>query len=215
MGVRSTARNAGDGLERPDSAALPQRRLGATRARHRRRARCLQICPRHARLRGCGHHAARRGTAGLDADPSTRGGPVKPTWDRARAIADAVLYEGYLLYPYRATSSKNQSRWQFGGVGPPGASDAGLGEDDTLSAQFLIDGDGELSLVLRFLQLQHRHAERDVGRGRFEPVDELTSGLQSWVTWDEAVERELTFGPFELADLEQSRTAEVAVAEGM
>ena len=121
------------------------------------------------------------------------------TWDRARAIADAVLYEGYLLYPYRATSSKNQSRWQFGVVGPPGASAAGIGEDDTLSAQFLIDGDGELTLVIRFLQLQHRRVERDVGGGRFEPVDELTSGLQSWVTWDEAVECELSFGPFGLA----------------
>jgi hypothetical protein len=140
---------------------------------------------------------------------------VKPTWDRARAIADAVLYEGYLLYPYRATSSKNQSRWQFGVVGPPGASDAGIGEDDSLSAQFLIDGDSELTLVVRFLQLQHRHAERDAGGGRFEPVDELTSGLQSWVTWDEAVERELSFGPFDLADLAQPRTVEVAVAEGM
>jgi hypothetical protein len=139
---------------------------------------------------------------------------VKPTWDRARAIADAVLYEGYLLYPYRATSSKNQSRWQFGVVGPPGASDAGIGEDDTLSAQFLIDGDGELTLVVRFLQLQHRRAERDVGDGRFEPVDELTSGLQSWVTWDEAVECELSFGPFGLTDLVQPRTLAVAVSEG-
>jgi hypothetical protein len=139
---------------------------------------------------------------------------VKPTWDRARAIADAVLYEGYLLYPYRATSSKNQSRWQFGVVGPPGASDAGLGEDDTLSAQFLIDGDSELTLVVRFLQLQHRRAERDVGGGAFEPVDELTSGLQSWVTWDEAVECELSFGPFNLADLEQPRTLPVAVTAG-
>ena len=88
--------------------------------------------------------------------PLARGGPVKPTWDRARAIADAVLYEGYLLYPYRATSSKNQSRWQFGVVGPPGASDAGIGEDDSLSAQFLVDGDSELTLIVRFLQLQHR-----------------------------------------------------------
>jgi hypothetical protein len=139
---------------------------------------------------------------------------VTATWDRARAIADAVLYEGYLLYPYRATSSKNQSRWQFGVVGPPGASDAGVGEDDTLSAQFLIDGDSELSLVVRFLQLQHRHAERDVGGGRYEPVDELTSGLQSWVTWDEAVECELSFGPFNLADLQQSRTLPVAVTAG-
>ena len=63
------------------------------------------------------------------------------SWDRARAVADAVLYEGYLLYPYRGTSSKNQSRWQFGVLGPPGAADAGLGEDDTLAAQFLVDGD--------------------------------------------------------------------------
>ena len=139
---------------------------------------------------------------------------MKPSWDRARAIADAVLYEGYLLYPYRATSSKNQSRWQFGVVGPPGASDAGLGEDDTLSAQFLIDGDSELTLVVRFLQLQHRRAERDVGGGAFEPVDELTGGLQSWVTWDEAVECELSFGPVNLADLEQPRTLPVAVAAG-
>ena len=136
------------------------------------------------------------------------------TWDRARAIADAVLYEGYLLYPYRATSSKNQSRWQFGVVGPPGASAAGIGEDDTLAAQFLIDGDSELNLVIRFLQLQHRHVQRDVGGGRFEPVDQLTSGLQSWVDWDEAVECELSFGPFWLADLAAPRTVPVTVAEG-
>jgi hypothetical protein len=125
-----------------------------------------------------------------------------------------VLYEGYLLYPYRATSSKNQSRWQFGVLGPPGASDAGLGEDDTLSAQFLIDGDSELTLVVRFLQLQHRRAERDAGGGVFEAVDELTSGLQSWVTWDEAVECELSFGPFALADLDRPRTLPFEVTAG-
>jgi hypothetical protein len=139
---------------------------------------------------------------------------VKPAWDRARSIADAVLYEGYLLYPYRATSGKNQSRWQFGVLGPPGASDAGIGEDDSLSAQFLVDGDSELTLIVRFLQLQHRHAERDVGGGTFEPVDELISGLQAWVTWDEAVERELPFGPFNLTDLAQPRILAVEVAEG-
>ena len=139
---------------------------------------------------------------------------MTPTWDRARAIADAVLYEGYLLYPYRATSGKNQSRWQFGVLGPRGAAAAGIGEDDTLSSQFLIDGAGELTLVVRFLQLQHRRAERDVGDGGFEPVDELTCGMQSWVTWDEAVECELTFVPFGLSDLEQPRTLAIAVADG-
>lgn len=136
------------------------------------------------------------------------------TWDRARAIADAVLYEGYLLYPYRATSSKNQSRWQFGVVGPAGASDAGFGEDDTLSAQFLINGNGALTLVVRFLQLQRRRAERDAGGGRFEPVGELTSGPQSWVTWDEAVECELTFGPLDAADCARSQTLPVTVNAG-
>jgi hypothetical protein len=139
---------------------------------------------------------------------------MKATWDRARAIADAVLYEGYLLYPYRASSSKNQSRWQFGVVGPPGAAEAGFGEDDALSAEFLIAGEGELTLVVRFLHLQHRRVERHVGDGRFERVDELTSGLTSWVTWDEAVETELTFGPLALSDLGPPRTFDIAVPGG-
>ena len=52
-------------------------------------------------------------------------------WERVRAIADAVLYEGYLLYPYRANSRKNQSRWQFGVLGPDRAAERGIGEDDT------------------------------------------------------------------------------------
>ena len=87
-------------------------------------------------------------------------------WDRARAVADAVLYEGYLLYPYRATSSRNRSRWQWGVLGPAGAADAGIGEDDTIAAQFLVDGAQAITLVVRFLQLQHRRAERDTGCGQ-------------------------------------------------
>lgn len=123
---------------------------------------------------------------------------MTPNRDRARAVADAVLYEGYLLYPYRGTSSKNQSRWQFGVVGPPGAADAGLGEDDSLAAQFLVDGAESILLVVRFLQLQHRRAEREVADGEYEPVDELTTAAGSWLTWDEAVECERPFGPIPL-----------------
>ncbi len=33
-------------------------------------------------------------------------------------IADAVLYEGYILYPYRPSSIKNQQRWNFGTLFP-------------------------------------------------------------------------------------------------
>ncbi|WP_084453985.1 Sua5/YciO/YrdC/YwlC family protein [Mycobacterium interjectum] len=121
-------------------------------------------------------------------------------WDRARAVADAVLYEGYLLYPYRGTSSKNQSRWQFGVLGPPGAAAAGLGEDDSMAADFLVDGAQALTLVVRFLQLQHRRAEREFTHGEFEPVDELTTPAGSWLTWDEAVECEVSFGPLAVDD---------------
>jgi len=123
------------------------------------------------------------------------------SWDRARAVADAVLYEGYLLYPYRGSSSKNQSRWQFGVVGPPGAADAGFGEDDALAAQFLVEGAEAITLVVRFLQLQHRRAERELTDGRFEPTAELTTPTGSWLTWDEAIECEISFGPLAFDDL--------------
>lgn len=115
-------------------------------------------------------------------------------WQRARAVADAVLYEGYLLYPYRSTSSKNQARWQFGVLGPPGAAAAGLGEDDHISGQFPVRGATGLRLVVRFLHLQHRRAERATEDGH-RPVDELVTPSGSWMTWDEAVETELSFGP--------------------
>ena len=44
------------------------------------------------------------------------------TRDPVRAIADAVLYEGYILWPYRRSALKNQKRWTFGGVHPRGHS---------------------------------------------------------------------------------------------
>ncbi len=133
------------------------------------------------------------------------------SWDRARAVADAVLYEGYLLYPYRGTSSKNRSRWQFGVLGPPGAAEAGLGEDNTLAAQFLVDGAQAITLVVRFLQLQHRRVEREFPPGEFEPVAELTTAAGSWLTWDEAVECEKSFGPLAFED-EQPWTLPVTAA---
>lgn len=120
-------------------------------------------------------------------------------WDRARAVADAVLYEGYLLYPYRGTSSKNQSRWQFGVLGPPGAAAGGLGEDDALTAQFLVRDADSITFVVRFLQLQRRQAQCAVGDG-FEPVDTLSTPVGSWLTWDEAVECETSFGPLKFRD---------------
>ena len=137
------------------------------------------------------------------------------SWVRARAVADAVLYEGYLLYPYRATSRKNQSRWQFGVLGPQGAEAAGIGENDTLSAQVLVrpQRDGSVSGVVRFLQLQHRGAERALCDGSFEPVDDLVAGQRCWLSWDEAVEREVGIDPIPLTSL--PATVDISIPAGV
>lgn len=135
-------------------------------------------------------------------------------WDRARTIADAVLYEGYLLYPYRASSRKNQCRWQFGVLGPPGAAEDGLGEEGSLDAQFLVAGGGTLSVVVRFLQLQSRQAQRAADHG-FVPVDELSTPEGSWLTWDEATEREIALPPLTLAESKRSWTLPLDVPGGV
>ncbi|WP_051422993.1 hypothetical protein [Arthrobacter sp. MA-N2] len=121
----------------------------------------------------------------------------------ARAVADAVLYEGYLLYPYRASSQKNQSRWQFGILGPPGAALAGAGEEPDMFADCLLNPGPQAAVEvhLRFLQLQSRTVEKAVDGGGFSPVDELTIGARRWLSWDEAIEQEVTLGPFSVADL--------------
>jgi hypothetical protein len=105
--------------------------------------------------------------------------------DEARAVADTVLYEGYLLYPYRASAEKNQARWQFGVLVPPSYAAAGHGEHSHARTECLIDpgSDPVVHLRVRFLQLQHRGLVDDVGT----PVDTLGD----LVPWDEAVEREV------------------------
>ena len=119
-------------------------------------------------------------------------------WDHARAVADAVLYEGYLLYPYRATRARTNpagSSVCWGRRAPRTPASARM----TRCPRRCWCGPAacpSLSVVVRFLQLQHRGAERDVGGGRFEQVDELTTGSHHWLSWDEAVEREITIGPF-------------------
>ncbi|MET0765291.1 MAG: hypothetical protein ABWY29_10525 [Blastococcus sp.] len=135
----------------------------------------------------------------------------------ARLAADAVLYEGYLLYPYRSTAAKNQVRWQFGVLGPPGAADAGLGEEADLAVQCLVrpDGDAPTATVhLRFLQLQRRQAERATADGGFEPVAELGTGDAEWITWDEAVEVERELGTFGFAELLRGTAVLVEVSGG-
>jgi hypothetical protein len=64
-------------------------------------------------------------------------------------IANAVLYEGFLLYPYRRSSPKNQQRWHFGTLGPSDGSDPSV-----MQTQCLIEANGDTSvdIKIRFLQ---------------------------------------------------------------
>ena len=120
----------------------------------------------------------------------------------ARAVADAVLYEGYLLYPYRASSAKNQARWQFGVLGPPGAAASGAGEVPDMAADCLLEPGpaARVDVHLRFLHLQTRSAERG-DDGGFTPVEELIVGASRWLSWDEATDQEMTLGPYSLGQL--------------
>jgi hypothetical protein len=68
---------------------------------------------------------------------------------RLEAAADAVLYEGYLLYPYHAGALKNQRRWTFGCLLPE-AWAAALGEPSWMQTECLIEGDAETRLAVRW-----------------------------------------------------------------
>lgn len=135
--------------------------------------------------------------------------------DAARAIADAVLYEGYLLYPYRASAAKNKVRWQWGVLMPSSYADNDTGERAATHTELIAEpaADAVLHVRLRFLQLQRRIVEVPDGDG-FRAVDSVTVGATEHTTWEEAVEREVdAVLPF--ADLHTgTRTAPFEVAGG-
>src|SRR5579863_8252309 len=79
--------------------------------------------------------------------------------DQIQAIADAVLYEGYLLYPYRHSAIKNRQRWTFGVVYPQAYSDAQeVNAPWTMSTQCLVTGQPTttLDVTVRWLHLLTR-----------------------------------------------------------
>jgi hypothetical protein len=102
--------------------------------------------------------------------------------DEVRRVADAVLYEGYILYPYRASAQKNRSRWQFGVLMPPGYVAADPSESSTMRAESVFEhrGDPTVEVTVRFLQVQRRRTD-----GAVQDVSVPT-------VWDEAVEQEVT-----------------------
>ena len=76
--------------------------------------------------------------------------------EHVRKVADAILYEGYLLYPYRPSSLKNRQRWTFGVLYPPSFAKR-AGEASSFETQLLVQGGSAvLDIEVRFLHLRTR-----------------------------------------------------------
>jgi hypothetical protein len=144
----------------------------------------------------------------------------------ARSVADAILYEGYVLYPYRRSSDKNEVRWQFGVLpprqwvephGPVTDSVAGSAEWWWQQTECLVEapGDATLELTVRHLQLQARTVAEVRDDGSSSPVDRLEVDGRTELTFDEAVPQEtvLSFRLDSLAAGEHTAQLSVPDAE--
>src|ERR1700676_348741 len=124
-------------------------------------------------------------------------------------IAEAALYEGYALYPYRPSSVKNQQRWNFGVLYPSSFCEGQAGADrDSMQTECLLrtsTGTGpartRLTVRVRFLHI----CQRSIGKVRseavqiadgeepaFDLVNRLEVAGRVHVPWQEAVERQVS-----------------------
>jgi hypothetical protein len=132
-------------------------------------------------------------------------------------IVNAVLYEGYILYPYRP-SVKNRQRWTFGGVYPRAWSEAQQGTDAwATQTECLVHGDSDtvLQVTVRFLHLVARQVGAldrpadelpDGDEPAFRPVESLRVGDRLLQSWQEAVEREHSLDGLTLRSLADAPT---------
>ncbi|MFF7725503.1 hypothetical protein [Streptomyces sp. NPDC008001] len=137
----------------------------------------------------------------------TRTGPARPAdgsdaFARVGPVADAVLYEGYLLYPYRRSSGKNRVRWQFGVLAPrdwaeaqgpevpgvAGSCDAWRQRTECLVR--VTAPDPLVRVRVRFLQVQRKRVERRTETGGHVPVEGLEADGTVHLSFDEAVPQE-------------------------
>jgi hypothetical protein len=127
---------------------------------------------------------------------------------KVEEIAEAVLYEGYMLYPYRPSSAKNRQRWNFGVLCPRSyCEQQGGSEAWMMQTECLVSAGAEtrLQIGVRFLQLVKRsigrleHPLEDAPPGErplselpdFEAIDRLEVNDRIYQPWDEAMDREL------------------------
>jgi hypothetical protein len=86
-------------------------------------------------------------------------------------LARSLLYEGFLLYPYRRTSFKNQKRWTLGGLYPRVWAEAQGGTEPwAMQTELLVRGGGAsvLTVTTRFLHVLD-HADEDARERTLEP----------------------------------------------
>jgi hydrogenase maturation protease len=84
--------------------------------------------------------------------------------DRVEKIANAVLYEGYLLYPYRSSAVKNQQRFNFGVLYPRGHCEQNPGSDAwEMQTECLVRGSGVTTIEIktRFLHMVEREGRQE------------------------------------------------------
>jgi hydrogenase maturation protease len=111
--------------------------------------------------------------------------------DLALKVADTVLYEGYMLYPYRPSAIKNRQRWTFGILYPPAYEEVRAGtERASMHSECVVLTGGEtvINLQLRFLQLLAREVMASIEEG-LSAVPSLIVDGQVFESWDQGVER--------------------------
>jgi hypothetical protein len=129
------------------------------------------------------------------------------------SVVQAVLYEGYMLYPYRPSSVKNRQRWTFGGVYPQAWSQASGSDPWLMQSEFLIRGDARTRMDVRpgFLQVIDRIVlEAPLASQGDEPVSatqlarevpRLDIDDRRFYPWQEAAERHIRIPEIALGEL--------------
>jgi hypothetical protein len=134
--------------------------------------------------------------------------------DPVRAIADAVLYEGYVLWPYRRSALKNAQRWTFGGVYPRAhAAGRATGDDPSrMQSQCLVQAPpgARVDIGVRFLHVVWRQLVDAAGC----EVGELSVDGELHLSWEEAVEREVALDAVALGELAAGRDVPIVVDAG-
>ena len=132
-------------------------------------------------------------------------------------IANAVLYEGYMLYPYRASSVKNRQRFNWGALAPESYSAAQNGtEAFEMQTECLLEGDENTTLDVkdRFLHLVSREIGEletpfdnlpETGEPDFRFVPNLEVNGQLYQTWQEAIEREVDLPTLNLNQVSETK----------